>query len=204
MNSLKSIPLIFFIHMQNNHIYKNHTDSLAVIPMTCRDWFKVSVKKTTFQKYSFCHGWQMACANVHLKRGQRVFAHLGSTGMCTVQPHNHYNNHWCKATPSIKQTPLIQPRSRYHQLSWLSLTNRTVCCPPLDAISTVRFSSCLPVTFTGLHSSSSSPVPSCMLVPIPQEYTEPATTCLKGIKTRQDHMAASYGGGRESAITVKR
>lgn len=82
--------------------------------------------------------------------------------------------HWCKATP-IKPTHLAQPPSRHHQLSWLSLTNRTVCCPPLDAISTVRFSSCLPVIFTGLHSSSSSPVPSCMLVPIPQEYTEPGT-----------------------------
>lgn len=62
-----------------------------------------------------------------------------------------------------------------HQLSCMSLTKRTVCCPPLDAISTARFSSCLPVIFTGLHSSSSSPVPSWRLVPMPQAYTDPET-----------------------------
>lgn len=60
-----------------------------------------------------------------------------------------------------------------HQLSCLSLTKSTVCCPPLDAISTERFSSCLPVIFTGLHSSSSSPVPSCRFVPMPHAYTDP-------------------------------
>lgn len=117
--------------------------------------------------------------NVHLRRGQRVSAWLNRKVHSSTTSQGF--QHWCKATPYIKHTtppPNLQPCSYQNQLSWLSLTNRTVCCPPLDAISTERFSSCLPVIFTGVHSSSSKPVPSCMLVPIPQEYTEP------GIKTQ--------------------
>lgn len=47
-----------------------------------------------------------------------------------------------------------------HQLCSLSLTNKTVCWPPLDTDKTTRFSSCLPVISTGLQASSSCPVPS--------------------------------------------
>lgn len=92
-----------------------------------------------------------------------------------------------KAPPSNrpKDPPSFSAREG-HQLSCLSLTKRTVCCPPLDAISTARFSSCLPVIFTGPHSSSSSPVPSCRLVPIPQAYTDPAVS--KGNSKWTEHQ----------------
>lgn len=73
----------------------------------------------------------------------------------------------------------------WNQLSCLSLTRRAVCCPPLDAISTARFSSCFPIIFTGLNSSSSSPVPSCRFVPIPQAYTDPGIKTKKNISSIQ-------------------
>lgn len=82
-------------------------------------------------------------------------------------------------TPNYKMSPTFSGGG-WNQLSCLSLTRSAVCCPPLDAISTARFSSCFPVIFTGLNSSSSSPVPSCRFVPIPQAYTDP------GIKTKKN------------------
>lgn len=85
-------------------------------------------------------------------------------------------------TSSYKMSLTFSPGG-WNQLSCSSLTNRAVCCPPLDAISTARFSSCFPVIFTGLHSSSSSPVPSCRFVPIPQAYTDP------GIKSKKNKSA---------------
>lgn len=63
---------------------------------------------------------------------------------------------------------------RSDQLRALSLTSRAVCWPPLDTARTRRFSSCFPVISTGLQTSSSSPVPSWWLVPIPHANARPA------------------------------
>lgn len=87
-------------------------------------------------------------------------------------------------TPNYKMSPTFS-RGGWNQLSCLSLTRRAVCCPPLEAISTARFSSCFPVIFTGLNSSSSSPVPSCRFVPIPQAYTDPGIKTKKNISSIQ-------------------
>lgn len=190
--------------MQKNRMYKRHADTCTIILMTYRNWFKVSIKKKKkhCKNTLLCHDWLVACAkqlvSVHLRPSQRVSAHLSSTGRCTVQPHPHHLNTGAKSHLSLKQTV---PRSRHNQLSWLSLANRTVCCPPLDTISTVRLSSCLPVIFTGLHSSVSSPVPSCMLVPIPQEYTEPGTNatmrkCGGETVTTLQELSAHFTGAR--------
>ena len=50
------------------------------------------------------------------------------------------------------------------------------------------FSNCFPAIFTGSHKSSSSELPSCLDVPIPQAYTSPINKnkqCFKKKKKRK-------------------